>query len=90
MDEMLAKYRELRADLDRPVTVRTDVAQAFREVYDAATKVVIERDSLQYQLEQLRAGATLTVAGSDMAELRRMLQNEKPPATDNGLLSDEG
>ncbi len=25
-------------------------------------------------LQQLRAGATLTVAGSDMAELRRMLE----------------
>ena len=36
MDEILAKYRQLRADLDAPVTVRADVAQAFREVYDAA------------------------------------------------------
>lgn len=37
MDEILAKHAQLRADLDAPVTVRADVAQAFREVYDAAT-----------------------------------------------------
>lgn len=55
MDEILAKYQRLRADLDRPVTVRADVVQAFREIYDAATKVVIERDSLLYQLERMRA-----------------------------------
>lgn len=36
MNEILAKYAQLRADLDRPVTVGADVAQAFRELYDAA------------------------------------------------------
>lgn len=40
-------------------------------------------------IQQLQAGATLTVAGSDMAELRRMLQKESTPMTDNGLLSDD-
>ena len=38
-------------------------------------------------VQQLRAGATLTVAGSDMAELRRMLA--AGDSTNNGLLSDD-
>lgn len=38
-------------------------------------------------IQQLRAGATLTVAGSDMADLRRMLAASG--STNNGLLSDD-
>lgn len=40
-------------------------------------------------IQQLQVGATLTVAGSDMAALRSMLQMGSTPTTDNGLLSDE-
>lgn len=76
---MLARYRQLRADLDAPVTVREDVAQAFREVYDALATGQIERDSLRYQIERVKARRSLAL----------LQLSDFKGTTDNGLLSDE-
>lgn len=60
MDNVLTKYAQLRADLDRPVTVQVDVAQAFREVYDAAA-------ALQESVPRM-ARASLLRLMSDLSE----------------------
>ena len=79
MDEILVKYLQLRADLDAPVTVRADVAHAFREVYDALTTCQIERDSLRYQIERVKARRSLAL----------LQLSDFKGTTDNGLLSDD-
>ena len=79
MDNVLTKYAELRRDLDRPVTVQVDVAQAFREVYDAAATSQRETESLRYQVERMKARRTLALL--QLSDFRG--------STDNGLLSDK-
>ena len=56
----LQKYAQLRAALDAPVTVQDDVAQAFREVYDAA-------QAQQATVAQMAAAALLRLM-SDLSE----------------------